>query len=411
MSVDGKTAAPRVLKLIDFLSDYDAQRHPPVHDINDERLYRLDEQQLPDVPGVALTPGADTWLSVDFVNLPPRLEPPDDIAAAIRRPIRASAPPDLLLVTAESADDEEMAQNAEIRRMAERWIADVWQPWSVAYRRAERVKALYRDLFEQKIRVDGDRDSVELVWGFGMLQWATEEGVRVSHPLLAIPVEITIGDSDQRLDVRPEGALELQTRCVAGLSLRDRQGINAARDALSAEPVDPWAETIQDLLRRLARMLHDQGALRGEGDHPSGAPVVAPSWVLYLRRRRPDYQGFLDELRQLYQSGVVAPPALAALVTEAPSTVFDAASSRSIWVDDEPSQSQMDPEQLLLPLPVNEEQIHILELAQRRPGVTVQGDRQARRCPRPRRGSPGPRSPRWSPGGRTLTGARTSSAR
>ena len=37
MSVDGKTAAPRVLKLIDFLSDYDAQRHPPVHDINDER--------------------------------------------------------------------------------------------------------------------------------------------------------------------------------------------------------------------------------------------------------------------------------------------------------------------------------------------------------------------------------------
>src|SRR6266568_3265025 len=97
MSVDGKTAAPRVLKLIDFLSDYDAQRHPPVHDINDERLYRLDEQQFPAVPGVALTPGADTWLTVDFVNLPTRPEPPDDIAAAIRRPIRASAPPDLLL--------------------------------------------------------------------------------------------------------------------------------------------------------------------------------------------------------------------------------------------------------------------------------------------------------------------------
>ena len=260
MSVDGKTAAPRVLKLIDFLSDYDAQRHPPVHDINDERLYRLDEQQLPDVPGVALTPGADTWLSVDFVNLPTRPEPPDDIAAAIRRPIRASAPPDLLLVAVES--DEVMAQTAEIRRMAERWIADVWQPWSVAYRRAERVKALYRDLFEQKIRVDGDRDSVELVWGFGMLQWATEEGVRVSHPLLAIPVEITIGDSDQRLDVRPEGALELQTRCVAGLSLRDRQGINAARDALSAEPVDPWAEAIQDLLRRGAHAARSGGTSR-----------------------------------------------------------------------------------------------------------------------------------------------------
>jgi very-short-patch-repair endonuclease len=117
MSVDGKTAAPRVLKLIDFLSDYDAQRHPPVHDINDERLYRLDEQQLPDVPGVALTPGANTWLSVDFVNLPPRPEPPDDIAAAIRRPIRASAPPDLLLVAAESADDEEMAQARMINTM------------------------------------------------------------------------------------------------------------------------------------------------------------------------------------------------------------------------------------------------------------------------------------------------------
>ena len=39
-----------------------------------------------------------------------------------------------------------------------------------------------------------------------------------------------------------------------------------------------------------------------------GAAVVDGSWVLYMRRRLPDYQGFLDRMRELYRDESVAVP-------------------------------------------------------------------------------------------------------
>ncbi len=42
----------RILGLIDFLADFDAQKNPPVHDIGAYGLFRLDEPTRHDVPGV-----------------------------------------------------------------------------------------------------------------------------------------------------------------------------------------------------------------------------------------------------------------------------------------------------------------------------------------------------------------------
>lgn len=369
-------SSSQVLKLIDFLSEYDAQRHPPVHDIGDEGFYRLDERRLPQAPDVRLTPGAEYWLSVEFVTLPAVPEPQGAAAEGIIGEIGHTQPPDLVSLPEESAmaESEETADLVAARDAAQRWIDGVWEPWSAAYRQAQEIKALYRDLFEQASRLASDRDSVELVWGFAMLGWDVSDGTRISHPLLAIPVEISIDEQNQTLRVRPEGALELQMQCLADVDIRDRQGLTAFREALDADPADSWSGSMRDTLRRIVRMLDDGGAVRGEGAHPIGAPVVDETWVLYMRRRRPDYQGFLSELRDLYRSGATVPPAFSAMVLDKPPTVFDASSlPTQLTTDMSESALDFESEPLLLPLPANEEQIRILELAQQRPGVTVQG--------------------------------------
>jgi hypothetical protein len=58
------------VKLVDFLKDYDAQKNPPVTDISSYGLFASSSEDLPDVPAIEFTGGADAWLTARFVELP-----------------------------------------------------------------------------------------------------------------------------------------------------------------------------------------------------------------------------------------------------------------------------------------------------------------------------------------------------
>ena len=79
----GSEERARTLSLIDFLADYDARRNPPVYDITRYGLFLLRDIDLPDVPGVSLSPAAEAWLTVDFLDLPPRPEVPGELVALL----------------------------------------------------------------------------------------------------------------------------------------------------------------------------------------------------------------------------------------------------------------------------------------------------------------------------------------
>ena len=71
----------RVLSVLDFLAALHARRHPPVHDINKYGLDLIRESTLRLSPGVTLSPSGSAWLEVDFVELPARPLPPEDLEA------------------------------------------------------------------------------------------------------------------------------------------------------------------------------------------------------------------------------------------------------------------------------------------------------------------------------------------
>ena len=375
-ALTGQEERARTLSLIDFLADYDARRNPPVYDIKRYDLFLLRDADLPAVPGVGLSPAAEAWLTVDFLDLPPRPEVPDGTGRAPGRqrhdqssraargcgrrhrtdagPGRATEP-DPALVTA-----------------AEQWVAAVWEPFAARWAEVTAAKALHRDLFQQRELLATDRESVELVWGFGRLRWK-HDGELIDHPLICIPVEVEQDEVTQRIRVCPAGAPEVEARCLAGLSLADRAGFMSIRQSVNDEGTDLWdAQALQGLLRPLIRAIDHEGTVVEQAPPPAddGAAVVDGSWVLFMRRRLPDYQGFLERMRALYRDESVAVPAHPAGGRH---RMLRRPWRRRRLPRRRRRQRRHDAEPLLLPLPTNEEQQRILAQAQHSTGVTVQG--------------------------------------
>ena len=385
---DGPAATSRaqVLNLIDFLSAYDAQRNPPIRKIEDHGMFRLAGTSLPDHPAVRVRPADETWLAVDFIDLPPVPEPAPAIAELLadQSRITADAEPQLIPSPAppESSDGQE--PTAEQTRAAEQarqewaqhtqpaqdWIETTWRPWSAQWKTAHAVKQLHRNLFEQRERLVIDRDAVELVWGFGRLRWTDGTGDKhttVDQPLLTVPVEIDAVQGSEHLQVRPAGPLEVEGRPLIGLDVHDRSGYSVIRQTVAGDPIDPWLESDRDdLLRRLVRAVDDEGSLVDIGGLGPSTPPWTPAGRS-SRRKVPDSEGFLQAMREIYVEDLESiPPPLRSMLTTEEQTIAGGESGES---DDSPA--EVDP--LLLPLAANEQQQRILKLAQRHPGVAVQG--------------------------------------
>ena len=366
----GSEERARTLSLIDFLADYDARRNPPVYDIKRYDLFLLRDEDLPEVPGVSLSPAAEAWLTVDFLDLPSRPEVPEELVTLLgesatvgphMRPTIRTAP------AGTEPGDPDPEPDPELVAAAERWIATVWEPFAAQWAAVTAAKTLHRDLFQQREHLATDRESVELVWGFGRLRW-NHDGEVIDHPLITIPVEVEQDEVTQRIRVCPAGAPEVEARCLAGLSLADRPRFMSIRQSVNDEGTDPWdAQVLQGLLRPLIRAIDHNGTLTEHALMPTDTAAANGSWVLYMRRRLPDYQGFLQRMRALYRDESVAvPETLQAVVSDAPSVLAGQAAVAD-------GDNQRDAEPLLLPLPTNEEQQRILTQAQHSTGVTVQG--------------------------------------
>jgi very-short-patch-repair endonuclease len=371
----GSEERARTLSLIDFLADYDARRNPPVYDIKRYDLFLLRDTDLPAVPGVGLSPAAEAWLTVDFLDFPPRLEVPAELADLVgdSATISPHVRPEVR-TRSDGAEPDEPDLDPALVAAAEQWVMAVWEPFAARWTEVAAAKALHRDLFEQRERLATDRESVELVWGFGRLRWK-HDGELIDHPLISIPVEVEQDDVTQRIRVCPAGAPEVEARCLAGLSLADRAGFMSIRQSVNDGGTDLWdTQVLQGLLRPLIRAIDHEGTAVELARPPADteAAVVDGSWVLFMRRRQPDYQGFLERMRALYRDESVAVPStLQAAVSDAPSSLAAQASDQHVVASDRRADTDVEP--LLLPLPTNEEQQRILAQAQQSTGVTVQG--------------------------------------
>ena len=253
------------------------------------------------MPGVSLTPAADAWLTVEFLDLPPRPDVPEELVPLLgdSAGISPYARPEIRVPDGERTPSEPGGDaDPALRTDAEEWITSVWEAFAGRWAQVSVVKTLHRDLFQQREYLATDRESLELVWGFGRLRWLCD-GIVIDHPLVTIPVEVEQDDDTQRIRVIPAGAPEVEARCLAGLSLADRARYISIRQSVNDSGMDLWDEQgLLHLLQQLIRAVDHEGTLTGQAAY---AAVADGSWALYMRRRLPDYQGFLEQMRELYR--------------------------------------------------------------------------------------------------------------
>jgi hypothetical protein len=129
----------QALNLIDFLSAYDAHRHPPARRVAYHGMFRLAQAALLVHPAVQVRPDEDTWLAVEFVDLPPVPVVLPQVADLLvdANAITATAEPQLIPPPEPATNGEPIelltdAQRAEHTAPARAWIESTWRPWSAA---------------------------------------------------------------------------------------------------------------------------------------------------------------------------------------------------------------------------------------------------------------------------------------
>src|SRR5258706_7108686 len=144
----------RTLSLIDFLADYDARRNPPVYDIRTYDLFLLRDADLPQVPGIGLSPAAEDWLTVDFLDLPQRPEVPAELAELLgdSATMDPHVRPEIPAITQGAEQDEHgpAGPDPELLAAAQQWIAARREPFAARLAEGTAPKTPHRDLLQHR---------------------------------------------------------------------------------------------------------------------------------------------------------------------------------------------------------------------------------------------------------------------
>ncbi|TDA70026.1 MAG: hypothetical protein D9V47_03160 [Clostridia bacterium] len=272
---------------------------------------------------------------------------------------------------------EELEKRAEIRfedspeRVAawDAWLREQWQPWADVALPRLKIQRLYSQLFTLYQRIQREGEALELVWGHGLLTWRCD-GYRVRRPLLVTRVELLFDPAEGVFFLVPaEVGTFLETDMLPP-SLPNLDKLVTWERAFQENIVDPRESTVAEpLLTELVHILDPDGrcSMEDKASNPTDFPPVPTVYhapVIFLRRRagtmwQRELQGIIEAVRQ----GMAIPRPLAALVAaDAPGPDESLAEEWQGFGED-----------LLFPLPANEEQKEIARRPAGNFGVVVQG--------------------------------------
>ena len=366
------TVRPRVVRLLEYLEAVRGLREQPVRDIADYQDRRWWAADIPHHPACVVTvSGTEPWLTVSKAEIPPPPRVPVEIEPYLRSPV---TDPDREPEFGESFSRHLADQPLEAHRLREQlgqYVEGPWRAWAPAAREALKARALYEDLYDLRLRLQRESAVFELTWGHGLLSWLID-GSRIVHPLVTVQAQLSFDSETGAISVVPDTAApHLEIDFLQGLGLNGFDLLVDIRERFRTDPVGPFDERSDHLYQQLLAPLGLDGRI-ADADRavpPTGAPTIAATWVLLVRRRTTLFRRFFTGLRDALLSGEVAVPApLAAVVAQEPSLLDQAASasdSQAAW--------RQSAERLLMPLPTNPEQEEVARRLAEHRGVTVQG--------------------------------------
>jgi very-short-patch-repair endonuclease len=398
----------RLTALIEYVEATERDRLHTVVDMADYRAFRRSGEDVIMLPGVHVNvrDGDDhRWLSVDrLVRRPPPTPTDPDLRIWMKLVDDVAIRPTLVgEVRRELLKDElhdrfdgasmpltDHPDRARIVAALEGYRREIWSAWALEERPRRQAIDLYNGLFALRQTLNGGAEQpVELVWGVGVARW-TRAGGRLHHPLLTIPVELTLDDVTHRIDIRP------RTEAPPGIEAAPLDAFDAPSvdewqagtqrylDGLEGEGLSPFdPESFAPVLRRAVALLDPDGHYLpdlGERQAPVGDTLqVDGGWVLIERTRRATQ--LMDDLRRFKTAieGISDPndlPAAVRMLVEPPTDVAGNdtyPTYRGVSTVPGVTSSDGSGNDLFFPMPFNREQVEVIQRLATRPGVVVQG--------------------------------------
>jgi len=392
-----KVEIGRLLSLLDYVEATERDRLPTIIDMADYRGFRRAGEEIIKLPGVLVNVrDADDhlWLSVErLVRRPPPPPGNSTLGAWIDLADDVTIEPSLHSEIANGETTlrlEEHSDRAGLETLLVGYVREIWSPWVLEERPRRHAIDLYNGLFSLRQMLDGGSEQpIELAWGIGIARWG-HRGARLHHPLLAVPVELTINDQTHAIEVRPrsESPASIESDPLDALeapSVDDwRRSTQRHLDLLEGDGLSPFdTESFAPVLRRAVALLDPDGHYlpdMGERRPPTGDTLqVDDRWVLIQRTRRATQ--LMDDLRRFRAAieqveAVDALPAAVRVLIERPADVTVAAeypSYRGVSTIPGITSSDGSGEDLFFPKPFNREQVEVIQRLATRPGVVVQG--------------------------------------
>ncbi len=189
----------------------------------------------------------------------------------------------------------------ELQAVFDAYIDGPWREWVALENSRRRSIKFYNDSYQiqQRTLAMGDDVPIECVMGIGMARWDTPQR-RINIPLIEIPVELELDETDGTLSVRPRSQPpRLMLRAFDQIQI-DAVG-QLARDAeaqlmrlyddpdLGFSPFKPnsFAPVLRMCAARLSSSAIYEGDVPAEErvSKPDGTLRISPDWVFYVRRR------------------------------------------------------------------------------------------------------------------------------
>ena len=255
----------------------------------------------------------------------------------------------------------------------EEYLERKWRPWRTQYQRWEPVQRAYRKLFAIYQEQQRRGEQYELLLGVGVLLWITASEHEVRRPVVTARATISLEHASGRITVAPavDGAnfaveqdmLEVNERPPT----QDQREIEDRILALES----PWdREVIAPILKGWLHSLPSQAdaAIYDDAlDCPEDAshtPQMAFTVLILRRRGVQTIREMLKKLVKITSEGGSIPPGLRKVCGSV---------DESDGEDGHSSTASIVPEEVLFPLPTNDEQLEIVRRLHGHSGVLVQG--------------------------------------
>lgn len=254
-----------------------------------------------------------------------------------------------------------------------------WCVWANEYLRRQKIQDLYAQLFGLHTQLRKQGELLELVLGFGLLDWPAPVGVHVRRHLITAQVELIFEPSKGVIRLAPpgEGArLRIEDDMLEAEFRPGRTEYQSVQMQLDNIGDEIWDKSLMH-----GALKHWAGALNADslwfselGIHPSVAkkPVVsfAPALILRKRTQTGMVRIYNSIIEQLSDGSVEAPAGWLGLIDDIEDNGADARTN-----DGEPRSTSAGkgPQEIYFPLPANKEQRRIVEAIDRHRGVLVQG--------------------------------------